>query len=567
MDSVLPKAVLTRAIPVRRRWLMVFMLGLLHAALVLDIADPWARALLLSHFGMFLLWQPLWSGRQHLTSIGLALIALAAVGGFFFLNWWVLAFWVVGLFGLVGGKVFSFRATWLRVFHLAGMAYLLAVLLVWIVPHLFETVTLPPATPQLMFMALPAILVAMAALPVEQEPAETEQVVDFFYSLMLSMLAMVLVLGAFAVVTVGRKDYFTALIQTLFIIATLLLFLGLLWNPRFGFSGLQQMLSRYLLNVGTPFEQWISQLSEAAGSEEDPSGFLEHAARRLAELPWVDGVRWHAPDAEGSVGRESPYRVMAPTGQLSLELFARYRVSPAVALHTLLLGQIVGRFYEAKQREKKLSEMTRLQAIHETGARLTHDVKNLLQSLYMLASAAQQTGQAEQLQQLLRRQLPLLTQRLELTLKKLKAPQATDGGETEDAAAWWELAKARHEGRGVEFRERFDGEARLPVGLFDCVIDNLLDNVRKKRMEEPEIAVSAELVVGGGVVFAVHDTGSPVPPKVADNLFRATVESESGMGIGLYQVARWARQEGYRLRLANNEPGNVRFELVPETKG
>ena len=48
------------------------------------------------------------------------------------------------------------------------------------------------------------------------------------------------------------------------------------------------------------------------------------------------------------------------------------------------------------------------QAVYETGSRLTHDVKNLLQSLKTLCSAAEysQPDQAASLQTLMQRQLP-----------------------------------------------------------------------------------------------------------------------------------------------------------------
>ena len=34
------------------------MLALLHVAVFRGVADPWARALLLAHLGLLLLWQP-----------------------------------------------------------------------------------------------------------------------------------------------------------------------------------------------------------------------------------------------------------------------------------------------------------------------------------------------------------------------------------------------------------------------------------------------------------------------------------------------------------------------------
>ena len=61
---------------------------------------------------------------------------------------------------------------------------------------------------------------------------------------------------------------------------------------------------------------------------------------------------------------------------------------PALQWHLRLLAQLLGEFYLAKRREAKLRETSYLQAVHETGARTTHDIKNLLQSLNVLCSAA-----------------------------------------------------------------------------------------------------------------------------------------------------------------------------------
>jgi sensor histidine kinase regulating citrate/malate metabolism len=68
-------------------------------------------------------------------------------------------------------------------------------------------------------------------------------------------------------------------------------------------------------------------------------------------------------------------------------------------------------------------------------------------------------------------------------------------------------------------------------------------------------------VDAGRIELSVRDSGSAVPARAADMLFRAPVERSSGMGIGLFNVARLARQAGYELRLASNASGNVRFAL------
>ena len=60
----------------------------------------------------------------------------------------------------------------------------------------------------------------------------------------------------------------------------------------------------------------------------------------------------------------------------------------------------------------------------------------------------------------------------------------------------------------------------------------------------------------------VCDSGTPVPETITTNLLRNAVASENGLGIGLYQAARWAEQLGYRLALTSNKAGKVCFELT-----
>lgn len=552
---------------------MVFMLGLLHAAIVLGVENPWSRGVLVSHLGMFLLWQPLWRGEDAPTTGGIVLIAIASLSALLWLNWWLLAFWVTGLFALLGGKIFSFQAKWLRVFYLAGMIYLLATLLLLVAPHLFAPEILSISNHGLVPYTPFVLLALMLLLPVEHEPPGPEQVVDFFYVLMLFMLVVVLVLGSFAVMNLRKQDYPLSLLQTVLLLASLLIILGWLWNPRFGFSGLQQMFSRYLLNIGTPFEQWISKVAEAAEREQDAAGFLEKTAHHLFELPWLEGVKWASPDGEGALGEESKHPIRLKAGQLDLTLSPRYRVGPSVLLHIHLLAQIIARFYEAKRRERALLQITRLQTIYETGARLTHDMKNLLQSLYALASAAQQPAMDQQFRELFKRQLPQLTQRLEITLGKLQTPSAEQSGNFMEAATWWEGAKGRYEGREIRFEGAFTVPVSIPAPLFDCVLDNLLDNALKKRVAGSGLAITATLRPGSGpalqtgvgVLLTVCDSGSPLRESVAAKLFTTTLHSDTGLGIGLYQAAQWARQQGYRLALRSNRPGEVCFELAPGT--
>ena len=200
---------------------------------------------------------------------------------------------------------------------------------------------------------------------------------------------------------------------------------------------------------------------------------------------------------------------------------------------------------------------------YETGARVTHDVKNLLQSLQSLCYTASQPGNPEAVTQLLARQLPQIAERLKLTLDKLQRPRVDDRNDI-SALEWWARLQDRHTGSSINWNDMATGEAELPCTLFDSIAENLLQNALTKRQTENGIEISAKLTVDrSSVVLAVRDTGQALAPSLADALFRAPVRSQHGLGIGLYHAAKQAEVAGYRLTLADNRAGSVVFTLAP----
>jgi signal transduction histidine kinase len=227
-----------------------------------------------------------------------------------------------------------------------------------------------------------------------------------------------------------------------------------------------------------------------------------------------------------------------------------------------LLSQLLGYFYAAKVREQTLREQAYSQAIHDTGARLTHDVKNILQSLKTLLAAADTSTpeDSERLLALMKRQLPQLAARLSQTVDKLKQPAEMDAAHI-PAQAWWTALQTRYEHDDVLFFADSLDDTPLPQDLFDSVVDNLLTNALRKRQVEPDVAVEVRLALQPLVSLTVSDSGAPAPEHVARNLFLSPVASDFGLGVGLYQAARQAARSGYRLELAGNEAGRVMFRL------
>jgi signal transduction histidine kinase len=264
-------------------------------------------------------------------------------------------------------------------------------------------------------------------------------------------------------------------------------------------------------------------------------------------------------------GQLSPYKIELVEHDLHLILFTRQRVAPTVLMHIQLLAQMLAYFYQSKRREQRLREMARLQAVHETGARLTHDLKNMLQSLFSLISIAEQ--QPAQAQPILQNQLPVMAQRIELTLSKLKIPQHEVEASVMPLASWWNGLQQRHQYRNLEWlNEGALDEQTIPYNLFDSVVDNLIDNARNKRLHESNIIVQVSLR-SHPVGLTVCDSGSEIPESVVSQLLHTVVESEDGLGVGLFQAARWAEQSGYRLLLKENRRGRVCFELVEVKRG
>lgn len=542
------------------RWLSPAMLLTLHVALWLGVESIWTRSLLFAHLGLFLLWQPVWRGENKLSTNSALLIVGVSVVALLWLNWWLLAFWVSGLFSLVGGRVFAFQSSWQRLRYLLAMAYLLAVLLFWLTPQLFMLPTAGEASRDLMEIVMPLLLLCMVLVPHESERLKKTVAVDLIYSMLLFMLLTLLVLGSLAFMTLGRVDYYEALLRTLFMMALLLFVLGWLWNPRMGFSGFQAIFSRYFMNIGTPFELWIKQLAITAQQEPGSAAFLKIATAQLVELPWLCGLVWECDEGQGKQGSSSPHAIELSNEDLRLTLFTRQRVAPSVLMHVHLLSQILAHFYHAKRREQRLREMVHLQAVHETGARLTHDLKNMLQSLLALISIAEQ--RPAQAQPILQRQLPMLVERIELTLGKLKTPAQSNEEGKMPLASWWRSLQQRQQYRNLDWVSADGmGEQAIPFALFDSVADNLIENARNKRLREPGITLQISLHLHP-MRLSVCDSGSAIPDEVARRLLHTIVESEDGFGIGLLQTARWAEQLGFRLLLQENMEGRVCFELT-----
>ena len=542
---------------------LALMLACLHLALWWDFASALSRSLILAHLGLFLMWQPLWRREQRLNWQGSIVFVLATLAFIVWMNWGLITFWLLMLTAIVGGRVTARKGS--RYAYLMALMFLVSEILIACVPSLIELPFTRDEALRLLGYGLFIVPLVLFFIPDPVESPETEKSVDFLYGLTVSLLTCILTMGSLLSMYITGAHYPVAVIQTILAIALFLLAISWLWTPLAGFSGFGQLWERYLQNIGTPFELWLKHLADLALRRQTPEAFLESAVAQLMELPWVAGVTWSSEHAHGEAGKTTPWCFDFVDEDLKITVCAHRRMGAALRIHGHLLVQLVAHFFHAKRHEEELTRTARLQAVYETGARITHDIKNLLQALQTTTSAMQtnSSGNEAELRALMARQLPHISQRLQLALDKLQAPEkeAMVEGRLSD---WWEAFQARNVDTGIRFDSELGSDPVVPLDLFDSVAENLLENARGKRLSEPGLHIRVHLEARNGAAhLRVSDDGSSIDSETAKRLFNSPVASRNGLGIGLYQAARLARQWGYELTLTANRPNDVAFDLRP----
>lgn len=520
---------------------------------------PAVRLLWPAALGLFLIWQPFVAGERRVSGRQGAVLLGVVLASTLLLGPWLLLIWCGALAASIGGRVMGTEHRGERAGYLLAFGYLIGLSVLGVVPEISPAAQIDAAVRDSVALFLPLALPLLLLFPARAPQRKTGETFDLFYGMLVFLVLAVLVLGALAYMPIGRAGYVESLFKTSLTVAGALLVVAWAWNPRGGFSGIGSAISRYLLSLGMPLEQWLVHLSEESERNVDPANFLEAAMQRLAPAPWVLGIAWQMSDKAGTLGESSAHRHACRADDLSLTVYFRHAPSPALRWHVEWLLRLAIEFYLVKRQSQQLQRMGYAQAIYETGARVTHDVKNLLQSLQVLCYAAAQPGDPAEVASLLRRQLPQIADRLKATLDKLQSPQSED---TEAVAAelWWRRLQDRYAHAGIAWQGGAVLGEMLPGALFDSVAENLLQNVLAKRQREPGLAI---LVAFDGVNLTVADDGSAITPSLAKRLLREPVASEDGLGIGLYHAARQADALGYRLALAESRPGRVAFALAP----
>jgi len=400
----------------------------------------------------------------------------------------------------------------------------------------------------------------------ENENLEVEHHVDFIHGFIFSLITIILILLTVILVYKGQIIYPLAIFQVSLGLALFILISSWVWLIWAGENNIEQLWIRHLLGVSNSVEHWLDDLAQPKSYKAlTPQEFLQAGFEQLATLPWISGISWTSPYGEGMLGEQPRKNVTINAQSLDVTIYSHHHITGSHYFHIRLLIQLLEHFHQAKRREEAFSQQAHLKAIYETGAKLTHDIKNLLQTLHAISSAIEERppAQFDDTQRLLQGQMPRLTQRLKRTLDKLQKPAAFSHSHI-PLGLWWGNLKARYAKRHIQFEANIDDEAILiPEDLFDNATENLLQNAIMKRRREPNLHIEVFLHTNGqGLTLSISDNGSAVSPDIKQNLFEGPVTSQDGFGIGLYQVAKQMTHSGYSLQLAINEEGQVCFEVT-----
>ena len=512
-------------------------------------------------YGMFLLWQPLWEKDARITGLPVAIIiALFFLAVTFYAPQESLVFFGVLLNGLFGSRLLT--QSGVRAYDLLALIIVTLEIAVGLIPDAFEQINLPSNFTDYMqtVILIPILLLFFTPNPDQGKPTRSQ--IDLMHGLLTSTLIFLVLLGGIVINLLYHVNYLDGLLLTVFIVATLTIGISWFWNPGVGFSGIGVLLNRYTMTIGGPFETWISTLTALIEERYlTPREFLQAACEHLVENDWLNGIEWNFEGKKIFTGEKSSFEYEHELNRrVSATLYYKSTPGSALEQHTSLLVRMAYQFYLAKLNQEKVRAQEHFATIHHTGARLTHDIKNILQSIKTSLAILSKSSESETPQDLLQSNLSQISSRLETTLDKLKAPDFDTKFKLVRGNEWMAQLEPQYRANPhILFYRDIEINRSLPVDLFDSVIDNLINNALKK----PGVSrIDVRLHSSSDIVLlSVCDDGKPISQNIESELFSQPLSSGSGMGVGLYQSSIMAQAFSFELELSQNEPGKVCFNL------
>ena len=512
-------------------------------------------------YGLFLLWQPLWDKDVRISRLPAAIsISILYLSLTYFSPHEALALFGLILIGLFGSRLLSQAG--FRSFDLLALVIITLEMAVGLIPVTFAQIELPSLFSNYMqtIILVPILLFFFAPNPSQSRPAGSQ--VDLMHGLLASTLIFIVLLGGIVINQLYRVDYLDGLLLTVFFVSTLTIGISWFWNPGVGYSGIGVLWNRYAMTIGGPFETWISTLTTLIEEHFlSPNEFLEAACDHLVDNDWLNGIQWNFESHKVLSGEGDGILLVHPLDEeTSVDLYFKSFPGAALEHHTILLIRMAYQFYLAKLNQEKMRAQEHIATVHHTGARLTHDIRNILQSIKTSIEILDMEQDHEKHQKLLGTNLLQISSRLENTLEKLKVPKLNAQIVLYDCERWMDKLEEQYKSNSkIVFHRDIEHNVPLPIDLLDSVVENLINNAfRKTSTNRIDIRLLSQSNI---IMLSVCDDGAVVKESIEENLFKQPVSSGVGMGIGLYQASIMAHAFNFELELSENEPGKVCFVL------
>ncbi|MCY4324984.1 MAG: hypothetical protein OXC81_03045 [Betaproteobacteria bacterium] len=485
-------------------------------------------------------------------AIGAAGIACAADN-------WLLAVWLTFLIGLRMSQLLNAAGRPVMAWLVAELLLLLLLLFFGVIPRLLPAAG--AAVPANLLWFVGGCWLAALALAGFVARSGRPPQVEHIAAVLFFLFTLVLALSAALLAALRILPYGPAVLVTVVIGQVFVAVFWLAWSPFLG-SGLSTVFFRHVLSLGVPVDEWLAQMEEISRQRVSAADFWDSALRLLQKRLHLRGLRWSGNDegAAVEIGQLTGHHVDLPLRDGGLRVHAERRWLPSAIFNLWMLARVASEFRQAKLREERRAAETAVRSVHEIGAKTTHDIKNILHVIRLMAKRPDNSS-PERMQQ-----LGKLAERLEESIKSLGSAAArAASGTTIAAPLWWQGVQERYCDLGIEFKSAVSiPDQQIPAELFDRALENMVHNAIRKRQGGDSLQVKVRFEQGPAL--EVVDNGAAVEASIVERLFAGPVPSADGMGIGLFQLAAAAAKSGWRMRLASNRKGDVRFRLEPEVK-
>ena len=125
---------ITKLLQRKELFVLFMMLEMLHFSIWFDFGSLISRSFMLSHLGLFLIWQPVWHGDEKLSFENIILFIVFTLIFTTTLNQWLLFAWLVLLIGFISGRVTLNSNE--RLIYILALGYIVIQLLFACIPSL-----------------------------------------------------------------------------------------------------------------------------------------------------------------------------------------------------------------------------------------------------------------------------------------------------------------------------------------------------------------------------------------------------------------------------------------------